>query len=238
MKKLLVVLLSVLLLFSFVSCKDKSEEIKADYEAKIQAQKDEQEEMIKNFEDFMDAYKKDISVLKSILVTSYSNKVFELTEENINIELSDINYPALNVNDFTDFITLEDGQKVGGPYGVDLDPAPSGYVTGISTDKNNFNLVYEENKMTLHYAVLNKSDDSQVKLDQKLEVTIDGTFKEVDNDDVHTVDYKITINDETYWLSYTYDKKTEQVTAAKINGKDVNVRLFNVEIKPDAYKVK
>ena len=229
MKKLLVVLLSVLLLFSFVSCKDKSEEIKADYEAKIQAQKDEQEEMIKNFEDFMDAYEKDISVLKTILVNCYDKTNmfrFQSSQGNVNVTLSEDHYPSLNMTNFKDYISLEEGENVA-KSSVTFDPAPSGSVTGTATATNNFNLVYDKNKVTLKYDVQNGT--STVKSDQKLEVTIDGTFKEVDNDEKHTVDYKITINDKTYWLSYTYDKKTEQVTAASVNGKAVEIRLINAE---------
>ena len=89
-------------------------------------------------------------------------------------------------------------------------------------------MVYQNNKMTLYYAVYN--GETQIKQNEKFEVTIDArTFKEVDNDDVHTVDYDITINTKTYQFSYTYDKKAKQVTAASVNGKTVEIRLINAK---------
>ncbi len=230
MKKLLVVLLSVLLLFSFTSCeKDKSAEVQAEYEAKIQAQQEKNEELVKNFEDFLDAYKDDISVLRSILVNcyDYDNMFrFQLSQVDVNVTLSESHYPHLELDDFKDYLSLKEGEHFAAS-SITFDPAPSGSVTGTATATNNFNLVYNQNKVTFKYDVQN--DTSTVKSNQKLEVTIDGYFKEVDNDDVHTVDYNLTINDKTYQLSYTYDKKTKQVTAAKINGKDVERRLFNAD---------
>lgn len=230
MKKLLVVLLSVLLLFSFVSCKDKSEEIKADYEAKIQAQKDEQAEMIKNFEDFMDAYKKDVDFIRKF-VKDYSNHtspVFNENDGDVNKTLSENCYPTFEPTQLEPFVSLKDGEKIGSEYGTANSSTPSGTVTGKSTNSTNKDLTFTNNTVTSLYSV-NNSEGTELRRDQTLALTINGTFKEVDNDDVHTVDYNLTINDKTYQLSYTYDKKTDQVTAAKINGKDVERRLFNAD---------
>ena len=234
MKKLLVVLLSVLLLFSFTSCKkDKSEEIKADYEAKIKAQQEKNEELVKNFEDFMDAYEKDISedtsVLRKILVNCYDYDDlfrFQSIQGNVNVTLSEGHYPRLELMDFKDYLSLEEGEHFTAS-SIVSDPAPSGSVTGTATATNNFNLDYDENKVTFKYDVQN--DTSTVKSNQTFEVTIDGYFKEETTDAKHVVDYDITINGTRYQLSYTYDKTTKQVTAASVNGKDVEIRLINAE---------
>ena len=79
MKKVLVILLASLLLFSFTSCSNdnssKVEEQKKEYEEKLQTEKDKQEAMIKAFEDFMDVYK---NGSKSLRVVSRGDDIPKL----------------------------------------------------------------------------------------------------------------------------------------------------------------
>ena len=233
MKKVLVIMLASLLLFSFTSCSNdnssKIEEQKKEYEEKLQTEKDKQEAMIKAFEDFMAAYKTDIAYLKTLWNGYDRDSVFRLTQGTVNVTLSEYKVPNIAIGDFKDFIELEDGQAVSGVHPCP-DPAPTGTVTGTATGTSNMDLTFTDNKFTFNYYVYNINDENQTAVrTDKLDVTINGTFKEEDTDEKHVVDYNITINDKTFQLSYTYDKKTKKVTAASVNGTDVEIRLFNAD---------
>ena len=232
MKKVLVIMLATLLLFSFTSCSNdnssKVEEQKKEYEEKLQTEKDKQEAMIKAFEDFMAAYKTDIDYLHSLWEGYHNSNVLNLTGGTVDATLSEYKMPNLNASDFKDFINLEDGQKLTSLHSPEGDPAPSGTVTGTASNNRNLSLTFNENKFTVKYGVADSSDNI-ISSDNKLDITLNGTFKEEDTEEKHVVDYNITINDKKYQLAYTYDKTTKKVTSASVNGTDVEIRLFNAD---------
>ena len=238
MKKVLVILLASLLLFSFTSCSNdnssKVEEQKKEYEEKLQTEKDKQEAMIKAFEDFMDAYKTDYENFKK-LWNCYDHGTYRFQGEPINATLSTSYYPEITVKTLEDYgfiELLEEGQHYkGGSIYPKSDPAPSGTVTGtVTLATTNYDLTFTENKFTLPYTIYGTVDETQDPVKSgDLEVTISGTYKEETTDEKHSVDYDITINGTRYQLAYTYDKTTKKVTSASVNGTDVEVRLFNAD---------
>jgi hypothetical protein len=239
MKKVLVIMLATLLLFSFTSCSNdnssKVEEQKKEYEEKLQTEKDKQEAMIKAFEDFMAAYKTDYENFKGLwdCYDHYDGCRFDGSA--INLTLSDSKYPQITAGilEKYGFINLlEEGQQyTGGSNYPKADPAPSGTVTGtVQKSTNNYDLTFTENKFTLSYSIYSSEDTTQTPVKSgDLEVTISGTYKEETTDEKHSVDYDITINGTRYQLAYTYDKTTKKVTSASVNGTAVEVRLFNAD---------
>ena len=240
MKKVLVILLASLLLFSFTSCSNdnssKVEEQKKEYEEKLQTEKDKQEAMIKAFEDFMAAYNDDYKDLQTLWnCYDYYDGYCRFDGSAINLTLSASKYPEITVVTLEEygFINLlEEGQHYkGGSIYPKADPAPSGTVTGTVTKATtNYDLTFTENKFTLPYTIYGTVDETQDPVKSgDLEVTISGTYKEETTDEKHSVDYDITINGTRYQLAYTYDKTTKKVTSASVNGTDVEVRLFNAD---------
>ena len=231
MKKVLVILLASLLLFSFTSCSNdnssKVEEQKKEYEEKLQTEKDKQEAMIKAFEDFMAAYKTDIDYLHSLWEGYHNGSILDLTQGPVDETLSESKKPSFYAGDFKDFINLEEGQSFG--HSVYALSDLSGTVTGTASNNRNLSLTFSENKFTIEYDVLD-SNYNTVSSGNKLDVTLSGTYKEeTTSDNKHVVDYNITINDKKYQLAYTYDNTTNKVLSASVNGTDVEIRLFNAD---------
>ena len=99
----------------------------------------------------------------------------------------------------------------------------------VTKSTNNYNLTFTDNKFTVPYIIYGTDETQAPVKSGDLEVTIDGTYKEEDTEEKHTVNYDITINDQRYQMSYTYDKTTKKVTAASVNGKAVEIRLINAK---------
>ena len=102
MKKYSIILLAVLLLFSFVSCKDSgnTEDVAAEYEKKITEEQTKRESIVKNYEDFLLAK----NFVEDGLWTAYDEK-----DKNTNyVTATPLN--SVGVDAVSYFVSLADGE--------------------------------------------------------------------------------------------------------------------------------
>ena len=191
MKKTLLIMIAVLLIFSFTSCKDSSEEI------------------IQTFED----YKK----IQSFIV--YADDVISNSE--IKREGDEVNY-SVKKDDISDYYLVDLLEGIGYDYTSVTVTGASGTVVATNSATK---LDHNFKDIVITYTV---GEDAAEKT-----FTMSGTFKEEitgsEENPVKSFAYSFKINGTDYSLSYSFNSKYE-VTAAKVNGKDVNLRLVNSDI--------
>ena len=203
MKKVLIVLLSVLLALSFVSCEsDKSEEIIANYEA----------------------FKKAYPVAYGAVYTLSNNATWTSATGEIDNSFSDksisdgsywcIAYLIRNLT--SDKYVYEDG--------IVSATLKSGKLTG---QRNLETKVYDVTVSDVVLEVTYKPDTSSDKT-ETTEFKMNGNFTKYSDGKKNELACNLTVNNVECNVSYTieYGDKT-QYTSAKVNGKDVELRLLN-----------
>ena len=220
MKKYFIILLAVLLLFTFASCsKDKSEEVRAEYEEKLKAEEEKQASIVKNYEDFCEAYK-----AAEFIWNLYSygdgkisaNGTYQIENfENFTLHRAEARY----------LVTLSEGTI---PDGGDVD-FKSGTVEVDNYSEaafySNKDLDFTDNKLTVEYNSGSEKKSAEITLSGTLSVTVGATEK--------TVEVNLTVGDKTYNASWTlnYSSSSSKFTRAKVNGQEVELRLLNRAIK-------
>ena len=215
MKKYFIILLAVLLLFTFASCsKDKSEEVRAEYEEKLKAEEEKQASIVKNYEDFCEAYKAAEFIWE---MYRYKNKIN-----------ADGTYQIENFEDYTlhedearYLVTLSEGTV---PDAGDVD-FKSGTVEVDNYSEaafySNKDLDFTDNQLTVKYNSGSEKKSAEITLSGTLSVTVGATEK--------TVEVNLTVGDKTYNASWTII--SSKFTRAKVNGQEVELRLLNRAIK-------
>lgn len=240
MKKLLVVLLAALLLFSFTSCnQDKIDELEAQVaqkEAQVKQKEADNEATIKNYEDFMAAF----SITESLNKTTYGKLLDDKTELSLDTltetDLAKIKFGA----DFIErFVTLgakesiyesaeypnnnPTAKKATGKvkYKKDVDSATSSTAITYEFDKVSFNVKY--------YVGSNERELEGLELSGELSIQFSGVSESSGS---QTISFNGTINNTAYNFSCTVSNKdgVVQFTAAKVNGNDVELRLLNANV--------
>ncbi len=226
MKKYFIIILAVLLLFTFTSCeKDKSAEVEAEYKEKLAAQEAENESIIKNYEDFMEVQ----GFAKNGLWKMFSSCITADCEKN----LTELTLTKLSDGNAKYFVTVADGETVVGNADV---TAKSGSIkaenVGTEGGPESFykkkEITFNDNEFTLSYWV---KDANGTQTKKTADVTLDGTFS-VKVDTVNKtikIDVDVTANEKTYKASWTLDTTTlkYKYTEATVNGKEVELRLLN-----------
>ncbi len=205
MKKVLIVLLSVLLALSFVSCeKDKSEEIIANYEAFVKT-----------------CPKAEAAVTTLSFNTSWYSETGKIDNSFSDTSLSedDYWYVATLINN------LEDNNI----YSSEIVSATlkSGNLTGQR------NLETKETDVTASDVVLEvtyKPDASSDKT-ETAEFKMNGDYKKCNNDDYNEMKCDLTVNGIKYNIAYKVVKgDNPKYTSAAVDGKDVEIRLLNATL--------
>ena len=223
MKKYFIILLAVLLLFTFTSCKDKSAEVEAEYKEKLAAQEAENESIVKNYEDFWDAYDIAEQVWKIYKLIVSGNGELNLAETAWNTSSSGYNiyYPGKI------FLGLKDGETTSG--GIYVHSA-SGTVTtenyGTGSFDSNKDITFTNNALEIKYRLEDDTEDRTVNA--SLSGTLSVKVDTVNKTEKYTIN--ITINGEKeYKASWTLDTSTNnyKYTEATVNGKEVELKLLN-----------
>ena len=224
MKKYFIILLAVLLLFTFTSCKDKSAEVEAEYKEKLAAQEAENESIIKNYEDFMEVQR----FAENGLWMMFSSCITADCEKNITeLSLSSLYYGAAKY-----YVSVADGETV--VQGASV-TAKSGTIKAENVDTEgresfyyNKELTFDDNEFTLSY---NVKDANGTTTNKTADVTLDGTFSvKVDTENkTIKIDVDVTTNKKTYKASWTLDTTTlkYKYKEATVNGKEVELKLLN-----------
>lgn len=200
MKKVLIVLLSVLLAFSFISC-----------------EKDKSGEVIQNYEDYMKSANvaSNLSRISRGLINKYkdsgtgiANKDFSDSDKSDILSLINNGSNIYYVKELLDLddITITEVESV------------SGKLQGTTAD-------YTASDITIKfkYTVSGSSDSVEGQL--KFSIKYSGTGTEND----YTISYSsLSLQDVSYKdIKYTVDKNTEKYTSATVGGASVEVRLLN-----------
>ena len=218
MKKYFIILLAVLLLFSFTSCsKDKSEEVRAEYEEKLKAEEEKQASIVKNYEDFCEAYK-----AAEFIWNLYSYGDGKISA-NGTYQINTFGEYNLHVEEARYLVTLSEG-TASDSVKVDF---TSGTVEvdnyGESYFYSNKDLEFKDNKLTVKYKIEGDSEEksADITLRGTLSVTVGATEK--------TVAVNLAVGDKTYIASWTlnYSSSPSKFTKATVNGQEVEVRLLN-----------
>ncbi len=202
MKKVLIVLLSVLLALSFVSCEsDKSEEIIAVYDEYVRGD---------NFTRY--AY--------SSFSGLYSTKDGETTLNDNDITNSDIVDDLIRIVDGIKSLSLTNAVAKSGTIKVENE--------STETTKGR-TITFTDCVIDATY---NDYSEKETKKGEKTTLAINGTFSWEDtyDDDENLTSwtnyYNFSIGDLSYKLERAYDKYST-CTSAKVNGKSVDLRLVN-----------
>ena len=199
MKKVLIVLLSVLLLVSFVSC-----------------EKDKSEEIIKAYEDYCKT-ERIIDNTKNVLSSN------DATKNKTTLETSDFNEYrvswALRTLGYEEEITSANDFKV---------ISGEGSTSFTSPDENSTLQTYKDIKVSAKTIDSEKNTIATYTLvfNGTEKVTREGSGDSAT--DTHDVNFTITVNDDThtYTMKYVQDQKYNFVSVS-VNGKAVDVRLLN-----------
>ena len=224
MKKYSIILLAVLLIFSFVSCKDSgnTEDVAAEYEKKITEEQTKRESIVKNYEDFL-------------LAKNYVDYGLWSTFKGVitgdgTINFDDTTLNSLHGDEALYFVTLKDGETIASSGGSMT--AKSGSVeaenvgaSGPSSLYYNKDLTFTNVVVTVGYSVTKADGTTENKT---AEVTLNGTFSVMRGIDYVTSKVNMTVGDKTYNATWTFDtsKNTWKYTAATVNGSNVELRLL------------
>ena len=201
MRKVLIVLLASLLLFSFTSC-----------------EKDKSEEIAQTFVDFVDTTNllNDLyGSFKYVIIddTDYTTDPIDLSE------LGDDDQPDFSSSFLKKYITIEDKQK------IEVKKVEStGTISGTTKDKED--ITFTDTSFTVTYNVLSAKEDV-VESGKKLTLTLSGNYYNETKDHIETMKISMTLNSTEYAATMVTDWSTRTVTSATVNGKDVNLTLVN-----------
>ena len=217
MKKYFIIILAVLLLFTFTSCKDKSAEVEAEYAPKLKAEEEKQASIVKNYEDFCEAYK----AAKFIWDLYYgAGKIKADGTYQLGNFTDDY---TLHITQARYLVTLSEG-TASGSVKVDF---TSGTVEvdnyGESYFYSNKDLEFKDNKLTVKYKIEGDSEEKSA------DITLSGTLSVTVGTTEKTVEVNLTVGDKTYNASWTlnYSSSSSKFTKATVNGQEVEVRLLN-----------
>ena len=233
MKKYSIILLAVLLLFSFVSCKDSgnTEDVAAEYEKKITEEQTKRESIVKNYEDFL-------------LAKEFTYEgLWKLLSDRITAGDTTIDSSSDLSHFYTDeakyFVTLADGET---PDSGDLAiKSGSIKVENYSSDGPADSAYYNNKDLTFTDVVLTIKDyevtaaDGTKKTETK-DVAMSGTFSVMNGINKVRFSVDMTVGDKTYKASWTFDTSESpwKYTAATVNGANVELRLLNQTDTPSS----
>ena len=233
MKKLLIIMLSLLVIFSFVSCD--SNKAQSENSEKAAEQTDKTEENLANIKEFVAAYRHFYQIKEIITYKLNSNGY----PEKLSSPGLDIPYPNSDSDSSTkDYYEGNDNEleKIYGDLSgkkIDklTDITASGKLTGNYTG-DDFTITATDVKFNFKYTVKGDSSNSQDG-----EIRFNGTFKE-ETDSVNklsTDSADFYVNDTHYVITYTCGVSSSSdlpvFKSGTINGKTVDVRFINAAVE-------
>ena len=207
MKKAIIIILAVLLLFSFTSCN-----------------KDKTDEVVSNFVAFWDAAQRGNYVegmfldLMENVSSESTNKSFSVTfPSEDGIEQEDLeNYWEMFINDYTDSSAVSR---------VDYDEDKvTGSVSGTYTDEYNYSLTI--NTVVIPYKV----KDSSGEVLKTGNLIISGSLSQTVSEDVCSYVYNLNINGASYNCECKCSETTGEYISAVYDGKEVDIRLVSAYV--------
>lgn len=208
MKKAIIIILAVLLLFSFTSCN-----------------KDKTDEVVSNFVAFWDAAQRG-SYVEGMFVDLMENASAESTNKSFSvtfpsedgIEQGDLeNYWEMFINDYTDSSAVSR---------VDYDEDKvTGSVSGTFTDEYNYSLTIND-AVVIPYKV----KDSSGAVLKTGNLIISGSLSQTVSENVCSYAYNLNINGTSYNCECKYSEITGEYISAVYDGKEVDIRLVSAYV--------
>ena len=217
MKKLFVILLAALLLVSFTSCnQDKIDEL----EKKVAEKEAEKEAIVKNYEDFVDAYS-----FYNRFSPSFSLVIRPDSDNKVDVDFSTSSLKPGTISIVEYLAPLEEDEELSSSSLIEAKGTISGTGKMDSTTNKQTEaaLKFTGNSFKVSYTT-NKASAKEFTL------TLDGDYSFKNGTDKSEVTFKMTVNGTAYDISFEMDSKTGEFTTAKANGKDVNIDLLNNQI--------
>lgn len=213
MKKLSIIILSLILLFCFVSCeKDKSGEMIENYEAFVKAYK------VCNYTFSALPNRSSSSSAGTSGVTNVAEKYSEASDDHLSALYSTIHEDSN--------ITITKITGGSGTYEYTYDDNAEEDILNLTVTYNNVILKY-----TYTDADGTEKNDGEMKISEgtykRKTSSIDDTSSKGTSINLYDVKCNMTIEGTTYEITYT--KKGSTFTSATVNGKEVQIRLLNAK---------
>ena len=204
MRKIVIVLCAVLLVLSISSC-----------------EKDKSEEIISTYLEYLEG------MFLNRAAYSAFNGLYTWTGDEVDTMLTD--GEALKSTDYPNrILKITDGLN---NFNVTGAVTKSGKITGSKkTEAGSFSeaLIFADAVIEVTYTDYSGAEE---KKDQKATLTINGTYSygwdKSTETKISTYSYDFTVNNKTYKVTKVYDDNASKITAATVNGKDVNLALVN-----------
>lgn len=215
MKKYLIILICALLAFSLISC-----------------EKDKSEEMLDTFEAFNDTAKK-ASVMKEVF-NSYINTDLPTTaadgKHEYSVALADDKGAKLNQKALEALIkwglATEHDVKV---TKWELTTGElKGKIEGDINTNGSLEVSVTNAKFTCTYDIVDGSEPEPIEKNKTYDFTINMKYKESKEGSKVSFYISFSINGKTNEVSYIIDTSTREMLSASINGKKVNLRIFQI----------
>ena len=225
MKKLFVILLAALLLVSFTSCnQDKIDELEkkvAEKETENETLKAEKEDIVKNYEDFVDAYS-----FYNRFSPSFSLVIRPDSDNKVDVDFSTSSSLKPGIISILEYLALTEDEKLNSNTLTETKGTISGTgkMDSTTNEQTEAALKFTGNSFKVKYTT-NKTSEAK-----EFTLTLDGDYSFKNGTDKSEVTFKMTVNGTAYDISFEKDSKTGEFTAAKANGKDVNIGLLNNQI--------
>lgn len=217
MKKVAIILLSVLISLSFISC-----------------QKDNTEEVIKNYEDYLESvYHTNVTneLLEYLILSSpkdenYKYEREKYTENDKLLLMYKMDMIFSQVRFLDKYYDLSDDVIV---VKISEIESISGKISGTYEDDKNYDTSISDLKIKFKYDSYNVRGEKINKETESGELSISITASRKEKDDMISVTASslsingISVRD----ISYKYDNIMEKYTEAKVDGNSIDLRLLN-----------
>ena len=199
-KSLFVIMLVVLCLFSFVSCKE-----------------DKSEEVIQNYVEFMK-----VKNLAHWLDNAFETSFEDLPNGTVSVTKSDV-YSIANIAE----IFLDLGKNY--DCSTRKFSSASGTISGTYTDEDNYNVTFNNVQLTFTLTMVDEDDELAVDIADKV-MTINGTLTKSEDGEWTSYSCKVTIGIEGYSeksYNFSYTKNELNYKSALLDGVEIDSRLLN-----------
>ncbi len=199
-KSLFVIMLVVLCLFSFVSCKE-----------------DKSEEVIQNYVEFMK-----VKNLAHWLNNALETSIEDLPTGTVTVASSDA-YSIANIAE----IFLDLGKNY--DCNTRKFSSASGTISGTYTDEDNYDVTFNNVQLTFTLTMVDEDGELAVDLLDKV-MTINGTLTKSEDGEWTSYSCNVTLGIEGYSeksYSFSYTKNELNYKSAILNGVEIDSRLLN-----------
>ena len=199
-KSLFVIMLVVLCLFSFVSCKE-----------------DKSEEVIQNYVEFMK-----VKNLAHWLDNAFETSFEDLPNGTVSVTKSDA-YSIANIAE----IFLDLGKNY--DCSTRKFSSAAGTISGTYTDEDNYDVTFNNVQLTFTLTMVDEDDELAVDIADKV-MTINGTLTKSEDGEWASYSCKVTIGIEGYSeksYNFSYTKNELNYKSALLDGVEIDSRLLN-----------